>query len=373
MGVCRIVFVYFKSEKFVFSFFILNFESLFNRLNYLLTSTSLMGVLLKDVAKALNLSKATVSWILSGKGEEKGFSEATIRLVKESAARMGYSPNLLARSLSVGSTHVIALIIPAIGDTFYSQMAQAVEKQAHKRGYTLIISSSESNAEKERRLIRALRDQQVDGLIIAPSKGELSAIRSMMDDHYPFVFIDRYYPELQTNYVIVNNEESSREVVSRLVGMGCRRIALLTTDTHLLVMERRIQGYREALENAGIPLDPSLCVEVNRGNYAESIVGKLDTLFSHCPDVDGFFFSTHYLAIEAMRYFIEHGIDYRRKFHFACFHTTTALDILAPEMLVTQMPIDDMGARAVDMLLENIRHKDDFQPQGVVLRNRMEG
>ena len=153
-----------------------------------------MGVLLKDVAKALNLSKATVSWILSGKGEEKGFSDATIKLVKESAARMGYSPNLLARSLSLGSTHTIALIIPAIGDTFYSQMAQAVEKQAHECGYTLIISSSESNAEKERQLIRALRAQQVDGLIIAPSKGELSAIRSMMDEHYPFVFIDRYYP-----------------------------------------------------------------------------------------------------------------------------------------------------------------------------------
>ena len=176
-----------------------------------------MGVLLKDVAKALNLSKATVSWILSGKGEEKGFSDATIKLVKESAARMGYSPNLLARSLSLGSTHTIALIIPAIGDTFYSQMAQAVEKQAHECGYTLIISSSESNAEKERQLIRALRAQQVDGLIIAPSKGELSAIRSMMDEHYPFVFIDRYYPELETNYVIVDNEESSCGVVSRLI------------------------------------------------------------------------------------------------------------------------------------------------------------
>lgn len=332
-----------------------------------------MGVLLKDVAKALNLSKATVSWILSGKGEEKGFSDATIKLVKESAARMGYSPNLLARSLSVGSTHVIALIIPAIGDTFYSQMAQAVEKQAHKRGYTLIISSSESNADKESRLIRALRDQQVDGLIIAPSKGDLSAIRSMMEDRYPFVFIDRYYPQLETNFVIVNNEKSSREVVSRLIGAGCRRIALLTTDTHLLVMERRSLGYREALEEAGIPFDPALCVEVNRGNYVESIVGELDELFARCPDVDGFFFSTHYLALEAMRYFIEHGIDYRNRFRLACFHTTTALDILAPEMLVTLMPIDEMGARAVDMLLDNIRSKDDFRPQGVVLCNRMEG
>lgn len=330
-----------------------------------------MGVLLKDVAKALNLSKATVSWILSGKGEEKGFSEATIRLVKESAARMGYSPNLLARSLSIGSTQVIALIIPAIDDTFYSQMAQAVEKQAHKRGYTLIISSSESNADKEARLIRALRAQQVDGLIIAPSKGELTAIHAMMDDRYPFVFIDRYYPELDTNYVIVDNEESSRAVVSRLVDAGSRRIALLTTDTHLLVMERRILGYSEALVSAGIGVDPGLCVKVDRQDYTRAIVGELDALFERCPDVDGFFFSTHYLALEAMRYFINHRIDYHSRFHMACFHTTTALDILAPEMLVTQMPIDEMGARAVDVLLDNIRNKEDFRPQGIELCNRI--
>lgn len=332
-----------------------------------------MGVLLKDVAKALNLSKATVSWILSGKGEEKGFSDATIKLVKESAARMGYSPNLLARSLSLGSTHTIALIIPAIGDTFYSQMAQAVEKQAHKCGYTLIISSSESNAEKERQLIRALRAQQVDGLIIAPSKGELSDIRSMMEEHYPFVFIDRYYPELETNYVIVDNEESSCGVVSSLIGAGCRRIALLTTDTHLLVMGRRIQGYRDALSAAGIEADPALCVEVNRATYVEAIVEALDALFERCPDVDGFFFTTHYLALETMRYFIERGIDYHRRFRFACFHTTTALDILAPEMLVTQMPIEEMGTRAVDMLLENIRDRGKFRPQGAVLQNRIMG
>lgn len=330
-----------------------------------------MRVLLKDVAKALNLSKATVSWILSGQGEAKGFSEATIRLVKETAARMGYSPNLLARSLSVGSTNVIALIIPAIDDTFYSQMAQAVEMQSYKRGYTLIISSSEGDADKENRLVQALRAQQVDGLIIAPSKGELSAIRSMMDDRYPFVFIDRYYPELETNYVIVDNENSSRDVVSRLIEAGSRRIAFLTTDTHLLVMNRRSLGYSEALVSAGIGIDPALCVKVDRRNYVRSIVDELDALLERCPDVDGFFFSTHYLALEAMRYFIERGIDYRRRFRFACFHTTTALDILAPEMLVTQMPIEEMGTRAVDMLLENIQDREKFRPQGVVLQNRI--
>ena len=333
-----------------------------------------MGVLLKDVAKALNLSKATVSWILSGKGEEKGFSDATIKLVKESAARMGYSPNLLARSLSLGSTHTIALIIPAIGDTFYSQMAQAVEKQAHKCGYTLIISSSESNAEKERQLIRALRAQQVDGLIIAPSKGELSAICSMMEEHYPFVFIDRYYPELETNYVIVDNEESSCCVVSRLIGAG--------SPTDRTAHDR----YASACDGAPYPGLPQC--SLRRGNRARSGIvcrGKSGELcrggccgtrcavraLSRCR----WLFSSQRTTWLLKRCAIlsSGGIDYRRRFRFACFHTTTALDILAPEMLVTQMPIEEMGTRAVDMLLENIRDRGKFRPQGVVLQNRISG
>lgn len=331
-----------------------------------------MGVLLKDVANALNLSKATVSWILAGKGEQKGFSDSTIRLVKECADQMGYSPNLLARSLSLGSTRTMGLIIPVIGDTFYSQMAEAVEKQAHKYGYTLIISSSEGDGVKEKQLIEALRAQQVGGLIIAPAKGEQTAIRTMIKDRYPFVFIDRYYPLLRTNYVIVNNEESSRDLVSKLLGDGCRKIALLTTDTHLLVMNMRIRGYCGALDQAGAGVDPSLCVMVNRTDYREDIVTKLNELFTQHPDVDGFFFSTHYLALETMRYFVMRGIDYQNRFRFACFHTTAALDILAPEMLVSLMPIEQMGACAVDILLENIKSKETFQYREVVLPNKMQ-
>ncbi len=327
-----------------------------------------MGVLLKDVAKSLNLSKATVSWILSGQGKAKGFSDTTIALVQERAKEMGYSPNLLARSLSVGSTRTLGLIIPAIDDTFYSQMAEAVEKRAHTCGYTLIISTSERDGKKEQQLIETLRAQQVDGLIIAPAKGELSAIRAMLRSNYPFVFIDRYYPMLRSNYVIVNNEQSSYDLVSRLIDKGSRKIALMTTDTHLMVMNMRIRGYCKALAKAGIKTDNSLFVSVNRADYSKDIITKLDELLQQHPDVDGFFFSTHYLALETMRYFIKNNIDYHRRFNMACFHTTTALDILAPEMIVSLMPIEQMGASAVDILMENIKQKDSFKFQEIVLQ-----
>jgi LacI family transcriptional regulator len=317
-----------------------------------------MRASLKYIADTLHLSKATVSWILSGQGETKGFSSATIKLVKDYADLIGYRPNLVARSLSMGATHTIGIVIPAVGDTFYSQMTQHVEHQVQQKGYSLIVSISDGDGNKEQNLIKMLRSQQVDGLIIAPSTGDEESIKSMLSDSYPFVLIDRYYPSLRTNYVIVDNERSSKELVTQLIKKGSKKIAILTSDTHLIVMMMRVNGYRSALAQAHISQNESLFLSVNRANYEEDIKVKLDNLFEQNPDVDGFFFATHYLALESIRYFINRGIDYQNRFQMGCFHTTTAIDLLAPNMLFSIMPIGKMCTRAVDILIDDINNKE---------------
>jgi LacI family transcriptional regulator len=328
-----------------------------------------MRASLKYIADTLHLSKATVSWILSGQGESKGFSTSTIKLVTDYANLIGYRPNLVARSLSVGATHIIGIVIPAVGDTFYSQMTQFVEMETQKRGYTLVVSISEGDGQKEQNIVKLLCSQQVDGLIIAPSTGDEDCIKSMMSDSFPFVLIDRYYPSLKTNYVIVDNERNSMELVTELIKRGSKKIAILTSDTHLIVMMMRMNGYRAALAKARISQNESLFVSVNRANYEEDIKVKLDNLFEKEPDVDGFFFATHYLALESIRYFINRGIDYQKRFQMGCFHTTTAIDLLAPNMLFSMMPIEKMCLRAVDILIDNIESKEKLEVEEEVFQN----
>ena len=300
-----------------------------------------MKVSLKNIAEALNLSKATVSWILSGQGEAKGFSEATIKRVKDYAESVNYRPNLLARSLSLGTSNTIALI----------------------------VCSSEGDGDKEFELIRTLKAKQVDGIIIAPTKVSKKGIDLLSEETFPYVLVDRYYPNLPSNYVIVNNTQSCYDVVHYLGKKGARKIALLTTDIHLYVMKQRVEGYRKALQDLGLDSDLSLELFIERQNYQTDIMDKLDCLFQEVPDVDGFFFSTHYLALEAIRYFINHQIDYQHRFHLGCFHETIALDVLAPEMCVSRMPIDKMGVEAVKILLGNIQQGGDFSFRNVVLEN----
>lgn len=331
-----------------------------------------MGVSIKDIALALNLSKTTVSWILSGKGEAKGFSESTIKQVKKYAQDVNYRPNLLARSLSLGTTNTIGLIIPSIGDTFYAQMAQAIEREAEKHNYVLTVCSSEGNSARETQLIQTLRSKQVDGLIIAPAKKSQIGINVLLHDSFPFVLIDRYFPELKTNYIIVDNGDSSYRLVHDMIEKGSKKVVLMTTDVHLFVMNQRIEGYKKALNDCRIEYDERLCKQVLRTDYESDVINKLDELFEEVPDVDAFYFSTHYLALETIRYFIHRGIDYHRRFKMACFHNTIALDILAPEMSIARMPIEEMGAKAVDILIGNIKQAVQ-SCQGVILKNTLYG
>lgn len=329
-----------------------------------------MKVSLKDIAQALNLSKATISWILSGQGEAKGFSEATIKRVKEYADSVNYRPNQVARSLSLGTSNTLGLIIPFIGDTFYAQLAQSVETEAARNNYALFVCSSEGDGDKEYRLIQMLKSKQVDGIIIAPTKVSRKGIDLLAKDSLPFVLVDRYYPNVPTNYVIVNNCQSCYDLVYHIGKKGAKKIVLLTTDVHLYVMKQRIEGYRKALKDLNLSNDLSLEIFVDRQNYKIDIVDKLDYLFSELPDVDGFFFSTHYLALEAIRYFIEQDIDYKNKFLMGCFHETASLDILAPRMSISRMPIHEMGVESVKILLENIQEKETNY-KAVVLDNEL--
>ena len=128
-----------------------------------------MGASLKDIACKLNLSKTTVSWVLSGQGDKKGISAETQSRVLACARSLAYEPNLLARSLNTGVSKTIGLILPSISDTFFAHIADRIESEAEREGYSLMIAGSNSETERENALIRLFRSKKVDGIIIAPA------------------------------------------------------------------------------------------------------------------------------------------------------------------------------------------------------------
>ncbi len=317
-----------------------------------------MKISLKNIADTLKLSKTTVSWVLSGIGDEKGISKETQERVFKCAKELNYEPNLLARGLNTGISGTVGLILPSISDSFYSRVAREVEIAAEERGYSLMIGSSDSLIEKEDRMIRLFKAKQVDGIILAPTKISKKETERLIKEEYPLVLFDRYFHELETNYIIIDNEESSYKLVSHLLEKGFRKIAVITTNPHLRTLNMRREGYARALMEAGIGVDFNLYGEVTYANYEEDLFRVLDHILSKVPDVDGFFFTTHILALEAFNYFFEKGIDINNgRYGLACIHEVPSFKVLAPKMSIARMPIEDIGKNAVRMLLKAIDGK----------------
>lgn len=329
-----------------------------------------MGVLIKDIAAALGLSKATVSWILSGQGEAKGFNENTIKRVKEYAESVNYRPNLVARSLSLGFSKTLGLIIPFLRDSFYAQLAYYIEQEAARNGYSLIVCSSEGNGVKEYDLIHALIAKCVDGMIIAPTKTDDKGVNHLIKQDYPFVLIDRFFPEIPTNYVIVDNYQSSYDLVNDMIRKKPGKIAILVSDAHLYVMNQRIEGYRTAMHDNGFEVDSSWELFIDRETYLDDVYEKMDMLFEHTPDIDGFFFATHYLAMAAIRYFVSKGIEYHG-FVMSSIHVMDGLDVLAPDMSSALFPLEDFGKESIRILLESIAEGKGYKKQSCILQNKI--
>jgi len=311
-----------------------------------------MSSSLKDIANELNLSKTTVSWVLSGQAQQKGISESTASKVIEHAMKVHYQPNLIARSLNTGVTKTIGLILPSISDSFYSEVAWEIENEARMNGYSLMISSSKSDIDREDAMIRLFKAKGVDGIIIAPTKRSKVEIQRLIDESYPLVTFDRYFPELNATYIIINNRDSSYMLTKHLVNKGCRRIAILTTNPHLTTMNQRREGFEDALRESKITPNPNLYGEVNFVDYEKHIYKVLDDIFKNVPDVDGFFFTTHILALEAFQYFHDKGI--KPNYEFASIHELPIFKVLAPKINVARFPIEEIGRNAVNLLIEQI-------------------
>lgn len=315
-----------------------------------------MKITIKDLAKDLNVSKTTVSFVLSGNGPSMGISAKTQERIIQYAKEKGYQPNLLAKSLYSGKSHTLGVVVPSIGDMFYAELVKECEIEAQKHGYILTICSSERDVEQEARMIRMLKTKQVDGLILAVTEYCEKELEFMLKEDFPFVLVDRYSPNLKTNNVVIDDLETSYVLVNKLIAKGKNKIALITPGTHVTTVNLRNEGYLKALRDANISFDENLYCEVNRNNYTNDIKIALDNLLENNPDVDGFYFTTHYLALETILYFFRKKINIDQ-FGLACIHRNPLFSTLAPNMDVAEIPLDEMGRQAVNILLNDMSNK----------------
>jgi LacI family transcriptional regulator len=229
---------------------------------------------MRDVAERAGVSLKTVSRVIN---EEPGVAGATAERVAAAIAELGFQRNDLARSLRQGrSSATIGLVIEDIGNPFYSAIAQAVEAAAADHGCMLITSSCEEDPDRERALVQALLRRRVDALLLVPASDDHAYVSREAGENTPVVFVDRPPGGIDADTVLLDNRGGARGAIEHLLAQGHRRIACVADPDRLYTASERLQGFREAMDAAGVAVDPDLVrLDTHSADPAESVVREL--------------------------------------------------------------------------------------------------
>lgn len=310
-------------------------------------------VSLKDIAQAVGVSTALVSYVLNNKQQGR-ISEESARRIRETAKALNYRTNLIARSLKTNKTHTIGLVIADISNPFFARLARLLEDEAEKKDYTVIIGSSDENPDKFARLLDTFRDKQVDGLILAAGAACEPCIRELVDQSVPFVLVDRYFPDMKTNFVALHNYNAAFKAVSHLLERGYRRPALITYQTRLHNITERKRGFRAACKAAAITVPPQAIRELAMKNSLPEIQKAVDAVLKAPLSADAILFASNALAVQAVKYINSLDIKVPQELGLVGFDETEALDLFYAPLTFIRQPLEEMAAQALDILLNRI-------------------
>ena len=311
---------------------------------------------LKTIAAKVGVSIATVSYVLS-KGDESGISQEVSEKIKKAAKELNYQPNQIAKSLKSGKTNTIGLIVADISNPFFAHIARVVEDEAAKMDYTVIFGSSDEKAKKSKELIKVLANRQVDGFIIAPTENSEGQIQELLDQKTPLVLLDRYFPEIKTNYVALDNYSSAYAAVEGLIDSGYKRIGVVAYSNKLFHMQERVRGYREACAKNGLEIKEEWVRTVAYDHVKENMQDHINEVTDGNNAVDALFFATNTLAVNGVRALDAKNIKIPRDLGVVVFDQSEVFEFFYTPLSFIKQPIDQMAKRAVRILIDQIDGK----------------
>lgn len=320
------------------------------------SNTNMARISIKNIAQALGISNATVSLVLNGKEKEGRVGKETADLIRKTAKDMNYEPNTLARSLRMGKSQTIGLIVADISNLFFANLAFHIQEHAEKFNYSVIITNTSESESKMEKMIQVLKGRQVDGLIIVPTEHGEKSIEKLTKSTIPVVLLDRYFPGMNVSHVVVNNYQASIKATEHLINKKCKKIGIIIYDNILPHMQERKRGYTDAMQKAGL-FDPSLIKEISYTNISSDIEKSLKDLLSNDCNIDGIFFATNSIALHGIKNMLLMDAEIMKKINVICFDKSEALDFSSTAIPYIQQPIAEMGKTAIDLLISQINDK----------------
>jgi LacI family transcriptional regulator len=323
-----------------------------------------MKVTIHDVASHAGVSAMTVSRVIN---ESPRVSADTRRRVQASITQLGYVPNRLARGLIQRKTGALGVIVPDVANPFFTLVVRGVEQVAWRAGYHVILCDTQGDLERERGYLEDMVAFQVEGVLIAPV-GDRSRpqLRLLTRNNVPFVLIDRSIAGFDGDLVQGDSVVGARQLVEHLIELGHRRIGMITETADVSTARDRVQGYRDALEGAGVEFDPDLVAESSAIDPDAACEATLRLLA--LPEPPTAVFAVNNIAVigvvEAAR---QQGLEIPSDLALVCFDDIEHVSRLYPFITVMAQPAEAFGTIATQLLLDRLGSRVDHKRRIVVL------
>lgn len=302
---------------------------------------------IKDIARLAHVSHSTVSRALQN---SRLVNPETAEKIRRVARESGYRASAVARGLVMKRTRTIGLVVTTIADPFACEVVSGIEQAANDHGYSVFLADSNADPEREQKVVQELAERRVDGIVVTSSRVGALYLPLLSEMRVPIVLVNNQHPGEFVHSVMIANLEGSREAARHLIELGHRRIAYLGDQFGYQSDTERFEGYREALEAAGIPLQPELAVHGDgKPEEANSAMGKLLALAEPPTAVCCY---NDMSALGAMQAIHQHGLRVPEDISLVGFDDLFIASYTQPPLTTVRQPMRKMGLLAMESLFQ---------------------
>lgn len=320
-----------------------------------------MGVTIRDVAKQAQVSISTVSRVLN---DTCPVSEDKRQRVLAAAEQLGYMPNPVARSLLKKKTGALGVVVPFVFGEFFAELLNGIDAAAQEHEFYLTISTSHRHENELQAALRSMY-KRVDGLLLMVPEMPGDRLKAFLPEDVPVVFINTRLTGDAFDVINFDNFGGFRALTKHVLDLGHRRIAVITGPEAAFDASERLRGYRTALEEAQAPFDSALLVT---GDYSQSSgYEAIQTILDWPERPTAILASNDQMAIGAMSALREAGLQIPADVSLAGFDDVPSSRYAVPSLTSVRVPIRDLGAQAVQRLIEHIQAEATLPSQNTVL------
>ncbi len=303
---------------------------------------------LQDVALAAEVSVATVSRFLNG---SLTLPPATAKRIDRAIRALNYRPNAQARRLSLGRSETIGLVIPAIANPFFAQLADAVELAAEARGLSVLLCLSRNQIRRELDYLALLQSNHVDGLLFLTNRTETAGLAKAINAARHVVVVDEDVPGTAVPKVFAANEQGGLLAGEHLLQAGHRALAFVGGPWGMLSTTERLAGFRHAVASS----PRSATVSEFYCDYSTEAGRQIaDAVLDGRPAATAVFVTSDVVALGMLERLRERGVTVPQDLSLITFDDVGPLHLFAPPLSAIRQPVADMGMQAVALLMSHI-------------------